>query len=105
VLIERVGERPASRLDLSELAPAILSMVADGTQVAAIEPCPLSGSPDAGVEVQWCLWARTTDRDVREIALELAAPFARHPELCIPMVVEVGVAVGCIQHLRPVSGR
>jgi hypothetical protein len=101
VLIERSGERPATPEELREAVRNPHDWnVSIWTQVHGIGPCPLSKGPDPDRAPQSCLFASSTDRNVRDIGESFAKALAGHPELCIPIVVEVGVADGCIRHLH-----
>jgi hypothetical protein len=101
VLIERSGERPATPEKLREAVRSPDDWnVSIWTQVHGIGPCPLSKGPDPDRAPQSCLFASSTDRDVREIGESFAKALAGHPELCIPIVVAVGVPDDCIRHQR-----
>jgi hypothetical protein len=101
VLIERTGQRPATIADLHEIVRRSDDWnISIWTQVHGIGPCPLSKGPDPDRAPQNCLLASSTDRDVREIAASLAKALAGHPELCIPIFVEVGVPDSCIRHFH-----
>ncbi len=101
VLIERSGERPATPEELREAVRSPHDWnVSIWTQVHGIAPCPLSKGPDPDRAPQSCLFASSTDRNVRDIGKSFAKALGGHPGLCIPIVVEVGVPESCIRHLH-----
>jgi hypothetical protein len=105
VLIERSGDRPATVAELQEVTRGSYDWsISIWTQVDGIGPCPLSQGSDPDGAPQSCLLARSTDRNVQDIAASFAKALARHPGLCIPIVVVVGVPEGCIRQVRELSG-